>query len=88
MKLLAFLPLTTVGLVACGNQTIEETAQNLTNTLENVPSVAPSINVTTGNQEVDGLVSQVNKLIQDAWNWGLTTLQGLIDQIPILNQLV
>ncbi len=88
MKFSAFLPITAFGLVACGNQTIDETAQNLTNTLENVPSVAPSISVTTGNQEVDGLVSQVNKLIQDAWNWGLTTLQGLIDQIPILNQFI
>ena len=88
MKLLAFLPITTFGLVACGNQSITESTQNLTDTLNQVPSAAPSINLETGNKEVDGLVAQVNELIQNAWNWGLTSLQGIIDQIPVLNQLV
>ena len=88
MKFLALLPVTAFGLVACGNQNITESTQNLTDTLNQVPSAAPSINLETGNKEVDGLVAQVNELIQNAWNWGLTTLQGLIDQIPVLNQLV
>lgn len=88
MKLLAFIPITAFGLVACGNQNITESRQNLTDTLNLVPSAAPSINLETGNKEVDGLVAQVNELIQNAWNWGLTSLQGLIDQIPVLNQLV
>ena len=42
----------------------------------------------TGNAEVDGLISQLNDLLQQAWNWGITSLQGLIDQIPVINQLV
>jgi len=82
------LPVTAFGLVACGNQSITESTQNLTDTLNQVPSAAPSINLETGNKEVDGLVAQVNELIQNAWNWGLTSLQELIDQIPVLNQLV
>ena len=87
-KLLGFIPFTSVGLVACANQSVTETTQNLTDTLNQVPSAAPSINLETGNQEVDGLVAQVNELIQNAWNWGLTSLQAIIDQIPVLNQLV
>jgi len=88
MKFLALLPVTAFGLVACDNQNITDSTQNLTDTLNQVPSAAPSINLETGNKEVDGLVAQVNELIQNAWNWGLTSLQGLIDQIPVLNQLV
>lgn len=88
MKLLTFLPITAFGLVACANQSITESSQNLTETLNQIPSAAPSINLETGNKEVDGLVSQLNEVIQNAWNWGITSLQGIIDQIPVLNQLV
>ncbi len=87
-KLFSLIPLTSMGLVACGNNSITETTQNLSDTLNQVPSAAPSINVATGNAEVDGLVAQLNDLIQQAWNWGLTSFQGIIDQIPVINQLV
>ncbi len=87
-KLISLIPLTSMGLVACGNNSITETTQNLSDTLNQVPSAAPSINVATGNAEVDGLVTQLNDLIQQAWNWGLTSFQGIIDQIPVINQLV
>ena len=87
-KLLSIIPIASVGLVACGNISIDQASQDLSNTLTNIPSAAPSINVATGNAEVDGLIGQVNDLLQQAWNWGITTLQGLIDQIPVINQLV
>ena len=87
-KLLSIIPIASVGLVACGNSSIDQASQDLSNTLTNIPSAAPSINVATGNAEVDGLIGQVNDLLQQAWNWGITSLQGLIDQIPVINQLV
>ena len=87
-KLLTLIPITSVGLVACGNNSIDQASEDLSNTLNNIPSAAPSINVSTGNAEVDGLVAQLNDLLQQAWNWGITSLQGLIDQIPVINQLV
>jgi len=87
-QLFSFIPIASVGLVACGNISIDQASQDLSNTLTNIPSAAPSINVATGNAEVDGLIGQVNDLLQQAWNWGITSLQGLIDQIPVINQLV
>ena len=36
-KLLGFIPFTSVGLVACANQSVTETTQNLTDTLNQVP---------------------------------------------------
>jgi len=81
-------PVAALGAVGCANASIETAASDLSKTLESGASAAPSINVETGNAEVDGLVSQLNDLISQAWNWGITTLQGLIEQVPILNQLV
>lgn len=81
-------PVAALGAVGCANDSIETAASDLSKTLESGASAAPSINVETGNAEVDGLVSQLNDLISQAWNWGITTLQGLIEQVPILNQLV
>ena len=81
-------PVAALGAVGCANESIETAASDLSKTLETGASAAPSINVETGNAEVDGLVSQLNDLISQAWNWGITTLQGLIEQVPILNQLV
>jgi hypothetical protein len=81
-------PVAGLSVVGCANESIETAANDLSKTLESGASAAPSINVETGNAEVDGLVSQLNDLISQAWNWGITTLQGLIEQVPILNQLV
>ena len=81
-------PVAGLSVVGCANDSIETAANDLSKTLESGASAAPSINVETGNAEVDGLVSQLNDLISQAWNWGITTLQGLIEQVPILNQLV
>ena len=81
-------PVAALGVVGCANESIETAASDLSKTLESGASAAPSINVETGNAEVDGLVSQLNDLISQAWNWGITTLQVLIEQVPILNQLV
>jgi len=81
-------PVAGLSVVGCANESIETAANDLSKTLETGASAAPSINVETGNAEVDGLVSQLNDLISQAWNWGITTLQGLIEQVPILNQLV
>ena len=81
-------PVAGLSAVGCANESIESAASDLSKTLETGASAAPSINVETGNAEVDGLVSQLNDLISQAWNWGITTLQGLIEQVPILNQLV
>jgi len=81
-------PVAALGAVGCANESIETAANDLSKTLESGASAAPSISVETGNAEVDGLVSQLNDLISQAWNWGITTLQGLIEQVPILNQLV
>ena len=81
-------PVAALGAVGCANESIETAASDLSKTLESGASAAPSINVETGNAEVDGLVSQLNDLISQAWNWGITTLQGLFEQVPILNQLV
>ena len=81
-------PVAGLSAVGCANESIETAANDLSKTLESGASAAPSINVETGNAEVDGLVSQLNDLISQAWNWGVTTLQGLIEQVPILNQLV
>ena len=81
-------PVAALGVVGCANESIETAASDLSKTLESGASAAPSINVETGNAEVDGLVSQLKDLISQAWNWGITTLQGLIEQVPILNQLV
>lgn len=81
-------PVAGLSAVGCANESVETAANDLSKTLETGASAAPSINVETGNAEVDGLVSQLNDLISQAWNWGITTLQGLIEQVPILNQLV
>jgi hypothetical protein len=81
-------PVAGLSVVGCANESIETAANDLSKTLETGASAAPSINVETGNAEVDGLVSQLNDLISQAWNWGVTTLQRLIEQVPILNQLV
>jgi hypothetical protein len=75
-------------LTACGNQGIESTTQDLSNTLNNAASAAPSIDVATGNAEVDGLIAQVNDLLKQAWNWAITSVRGLIEQVPVINQLV
>ena len=75
-------------LTACGNQEIESTTQDLSNTLNNAASAAPSIDVATGNAEVDGLIAQVNDLLKQAWNWAITSVQGLIEQVPVINQLI
>jgi hypothetical protein len=87
-KIAFITPVAALSVVGCANESIETAASDLSKTLETGASAAPSINVETGNAEVDGLVSQLNDLISQAWNWGITTLQGLIEQVPILNQLV
>ena len=75
-------------LSACGNQGIESTTQDLSKSLDQAASAAPSLDVATGNKEVDGLIAQLNDLLKQAWNWAITSAQGLIDQVPVLNQLV
>ena len=87
-KMAFVTPVAGLSAVGCANEAIDTAANDLSKTLETGASAAPSINVETGNAEVDGLVSQLNDLISQAWNWGITTLQGLIEQVPILNQLV
>ena len=77
-----------LAVTACGNQSTESTTQDLSNTLNQAASAAPSINVETGNAEVDGLIAQLNDLVKQAWNWAITTAQGLIEQVPVLNQLI
>jgi hypothetical protein len=39
-------------------------------------------------RQVKSLFDEVKKIFPNAWNWAITSVQGLIEQVPVINQLV